>query len=71
MKFQYVVPSIFQDTVLYIINQQWKRILLGVQISQEDITKEEMFVIRDFEDRRKCLDLRQKLIILQSLAVTL
>ena len=50
MKFEYVVPLIFQDTILYIINQQRKRILLGVQVSQEDITQEEMFVIRDFQE---------------------
>ena len=50
MKFEYVVPLIFQDTIICIINQQRKRILLGVQGSQEDITKEEMFVIRDFQE---------------------
>ena len=50
MKFEYVVPLIFQDTILCIINQQRKRILLGVQGSQEDITQEEVSAIRDFEE---------------------
>ena len=35
MKFEDNVPLIFQDTILYMINKQRKRILLGVQGSQE------------------------------------
>ena len=35
MKFDYDVPSIFQDTIICIINQQRKRFLLGLQNIQK------------------------------------
>ena len=56
MKLEYDVPSIFQDKILCMINQQRERTLLGVQSSQEQQEEEE--------------DLRQRRIILPDRVVS-